>query len=481
MGVPPTEPPERQEFPMDMIINGQRTTAKETFDVLNPATLDVVDSAPRSGEAELEQAINAAKAALPLWRQDLSARRAAVEKCTVLIRENLQDIAQTLVQEQGKPLAEATTEVVLASVFFQYFAGLDFEQKILKEDDANVVKLLRKPLGIVATITPWNFPLAILSWKLAPALLVGNTVISKPASTTPLSTLKLIEVLNQALPPGVLNSLSGPGSIGAAMAKHPDIRKISFTGSVEVGRSVMRDASDTVKRLTLELGGNDPAIVLDDADVDAVAPAIFGSAFMNAGQICIAVKRVYAHETIYPKLVSKFAELAKGIKVGNGLEDGTQMGPVNNRPQLELVQSLVEDARKRGGKIEAGGEGIPGTKGYFFQPTIVSGLDDSARLVAEEQFGPALPILPYRDVSDALERANATIFGLGASVWSNDVDRATAVAAELEAGTTWVNQHLKLEPDVPFGGLKQSGMGRELGMWGLEEFCDLQVLSVKKK
>ena len=465
---------------MDMIINGQSTSAKETFDVLNPATLEVVDSAPRSGESELEQAVTAARSAFPLWRQDVAARRAALEKCTVLLRENMADIAETLVKEQGKPLAEANTEVILASIFFQYFAGLDFEEKILKEDDANLVKLLRKPLGIVATITPWNFPLAILSWKLAPALLVGNTVISKPASTTPLSTLKLIEVLNQALPPGVLNSLSGPGAIGAAMAKHPDIRKISFTGSVEVGRSVMRDSADTIKRLTLELGGNDPAIILEDADLDTVVPTIFGSAFMNAGQVCIAVKRVYAHETIYPKVVAKLAELANNLKVGNGLEAGTQMGPLNNRPQLELVQSLIEDAKKRGGKINAGGERIPGAKGYFIRPTIVSEVDDSARLVAEEQFGPALPVLPFSDVGDAVERANATLFGLGASVWSRDVDRATAVAAELDAGTTWVNQHLKLEPDVPFGGQKQSGVGRELGIWGAEEFCELQVLSVKK-
>ena len=465
---------------MEMMINGQPTSAKETFDVLNPATLEVVDNAPRSGEDELAQAIEAAKRAFPLWRQDVAARRSALGKCVVLLRENLQDIAQILVKEQGKPIAEASTEVILASIFFQYFAGLDYEEKVLKEDDANLVKLLRKPLGIVATITPWNFPLAILSWKLAPALLAGNTVISKPASTTPLSTLKLIEVLNQALPPGVLNSLSGPGSIGAAMAKHPDIRKISFTGSVEVGRSVMRDASDTIKRLTLELGGNDPAIVLEDADVDAVAPAIFGSAFMNAGQVCIAVKRVYAHEKIYPKLVAKLAELAKGLKVGNGLEPDTQMGPLNNRPQLELVQSLIEDARQRGAKIVTGGEGIPGEKGYFLKPTIVTDLDDSARLVAEEQFGPALPILPFRDAADAVERANATLFGLGASVWSSDVDRAAAIAAELDAGTTWVNQHLKLEPDVPFGGQKQSGVGRELGIWGLEEFCELQVLSVKR-
>ena len=466
---------------MDMMINGQHTKAKETFEVLNPATLEVVDTAPRSGPEELERAVSAAKAAQKMWcRQDVATRRQALQKGAALIQENVQEIARILTLEQGKPLSEATTEVFIASAMFGSFANLDFEKKVLKEDDANRVTLLRKPLGVVATITPWNFPLAILSWKLAPAILVGNAIISKPASFTPLSTLKLIEVINQALPPGVMNSLSGPGSIGAGLAQHPEIRKISFTGSVEVGRGVMRDAAGNVKRLTLELGGNDPAIVLDDADVDAVAPQIYGSAFTNAGQICIAIKRVYAHERVYPQLVSKLTEIAKSWKVGPGLEPDTQMGPVNNKPQLELVRELLEDARKRGGQIRAGGEGLPGTKGYFLTPAIVTDLDDSARLVAEEQFGPALPILPFREIDDAVDRANNTIFGLGASVWGGDVERASAIAAEVNAGTVWVNQHLKLEPDVPFGGQNQSGMGRELGIWGLEEFCDLQVVSTKK-
>ena len=466
---------------MQMLINGKSVGAKETFDVLNPATLERIDSAPRATTAELDQAVEAALAAFAGWRQDLDARRKALQQGAALIREHRDEIARLLVQEQGKPLAEATGEVVFASIFFTFFAGLDYREKTLKEDEANVVKLLRKPLGVVATITPWNFPLAILSWKLAPALLVGNTVVSKPASYTPLSTIRLIEVLNQALPPGVLNVISGPGAIGAEMAKHPTIRKISFTGSVEVGRSIMRDAADTIKRLTLELGGNDPAIVLDDVDVDKVAPEIFNAAFMNAGQTCIAIKRVYAHENVYPALTSKLAEIARSWKVGNGLEAGTQMGPVNNQPQLELVRELLEDGRGRGARIEAGGEGLEGERGYFLKPTIVTEVDDSARIVAEEQFGPVLPILPFRDVDDAVARANSTEFGLGASVWSADVARASAIAAEVDAGTTWVNQHVRLEPDVPFGGQKQSGIGREMGIWGLEEFCDLQVLSVKQK
>ncbi len=466
---------------MQMVINGKPAGAPESFEVRNPATLEVIDSAPRATEAELDQAVDAAKAAYRTWRREHEPRTAALQKCATLIQEHRDELARLLVQEQGKPLSEAIGELVFASIFFSFFANLDYREKTLKEDETNVVKLLRKPLGVVGTITPWNFPLAILSWKLAPALLAGNTVISKPASYTPLSTLRLIEILNQALPPGVLNAISAPGSVGAAMAKHPDIRKISFTGSVEVGRSVMRDGAETIKRLTLELGGNDPAIVLEDVDVDEVAPAIFNGAFMNAGQTCLAIKRVYAHEKVYPELVSKLAEIARSWKVGNGLEEGTQMGPLNNQPQLELVTDLIKESRERGGKIEAGGVGVEGQKGYFLKPTIVTEVDDSARIVAEEQFGPALPILKFRDPDDAIERANATEFGLGASVWSRDIVRASALAAEIDAGTTWVNQHVRLEPDVPFGGQKQSGIGREMGIWGLEEFWELQVLSVKQK
>ncbi|MBN1654619.1 MAG: aldehyde dehydrogenase family protein [Deltaproteobacteria bacterium] len=465
---------------MDMMINGKHVTAKETFEVFNPATLELVGTAPRSGPEELEQAVRAAKAAQKMWcRQNVLTRRQALRKAAGLIQENRQEIAHLLTLEQGKPISEAVTEVYIASAMLGSFASIEFESQILKQDDKSRVTLLRKPLGVVATITPWNFPLGILCWKLGPAVLAGNAVISKPASFTPLSTLKLIELINQAFPPGVVNSLSGPGSIGAEMVKHPEIRKVSFTGSVEIGKGVMRDASEHLKRLTLELGGNDPAIILDDADVDKIANSIYTNAFQNAGQICINIKRVYAHERVYSRLVSQLTEIAKACKVGPGVEPDTQMGPLNNKSQLVFVEELIEDARERGGRILAGGERLPGTKGYFLKPTIVTDLDDSARLVAEEQFGPALPILPFRDIDDAVQRANDSLFGLGASVWGGDVTRACAVAAEVNAGTTWVNQHYKLEPDVPFGGQRQSGLGRELGIWGIEEFCELQIVNAK--
>jgi acyl-CoA reductase-like NAD-dependent aldehyde dehydrogenase len=464
---------------MEMMINGEHVGARERSEVHNPATLDLIDTVPRGTEADLDRAVDTAQQAFRSWKKDVDARRQALQTCAGLISQNLQELSALLTQEQGKPLRESMGEVFFGSMFFNYFAGLDLGPQILKNDGDGEVSLLRKPLGVVATITPWNFPLAILCWKIAPALMAGNTVVSKPASFTPLSTVKLIELLNTVLPPGVLNCVTGPGAIGAAMAKHPDIRKISFTGSTEVGKSVIRDSAETVKRLTLELGGNDPAIVLDDVDVDAVANDLFVSAFMNAGQTCLAVKRVYAHEKVYMPLVNKLTELAKAAKVDNGMDMETTVGPVNNEPQLKYVSGLVDDAKKRGARICTGGA-RRGEKGFFYPPTIVAELDDSFSLVSEEQFAPALPVLSFKDVDDAIERANHTHFGLGSSVWSADVARAKAIATQLEAGTTWVNQHLKLEPDVPFGGVKQSGIGREMGPWGLDEFCDLQVLSVKK-
>ncbi|MBI2061231.1 MAG: aldehyde dehydrogenase family protein [Nitrospirae bacterium] len=462
-----------------MMIDGKSTGARETFPVRNPATLEVVDSVPKATPDQVNQAVEAAKKAFKNWSKDQAARRKALQRCSELIQENMQDLAQLLTKEQGKPLLEASGEVFFGSMFFSYYANLAVENTVLKDDGSEKVVLQRKPMGVVATITPWNFPFAILCWKLAPALLAGNTVVSKPASYTPLSTLRLIQILSQALPPGVVNGISGPGSIGSAIVKHPDIRKVSFTGSTEVGKTVVKDGADTLKRYTLELGGNDAAILLDDFNVEKAAKYIYRNAFMNAGQICIAIKRVYAHESIYERLVVKLTEMAKAAKVGDGLNPDNQMGPVNNEPQLQRVSELVADSRKRGGKIEAGGE-RGADKGYFFLPTIVTGLDDSAPLVAEEQFGPALPILRYRDVEEAVERANSSHFGLGGSVWSANRERAEEVASRLQAGTVWVNNHLWLEPDVLYGGIKESGIGAEMGIWGYDDMVDHSVLSVKK-
>ncbi|MBI2890481.1 MAG: aldehyde dehydrogenase family protein [Nitrospirae bacterium] len=462
-----------------MLIDGRSATARDRFEVLNPATLEVVDTAPRATADDLDRAVQAAKRAFKTWSRDADARRKALTRCSELIQEHMQELATLLTREQGKPMLEASGEIFFGSMFFSYYAGLETSDTILKDDGAQKVLITRRPLGVIGSITPWNFPLGILCWKVAPALLAGNTVVCKPASYTPLSTVRLLQIIASVLPPGVINAVTGPGAIGAAMAKHPDIRKISFTGSTEVGKSVMRDGADTIKRLTLELGGNDAAILLDDFSVEKAMKHVYRNAFFNAGQVCIAIKRLYAHEKIYDRVVEKMSELAGRAKVGDGLNPENEMGPVNNRPQLERVSTLVEDARKRGARIAAGGI-RPEGKGYFYRPTIVADLDDSFDLVSQEQFGPAVPILKYSDLDEVVDRANRSPFGLGASVWSTNRERAEEVASRLEAGTTWVNQHLWLETDVLYGGIKESGIGHEMGRWGFEDMVNLQVISVRK-
>jgi acyl-CoA reductase-like NAD-dependent aldehyde dehydrogenase len=332
---------------------------------------------------------------------------------------------------------------------------------------------------VVAAITPWNFPVATLVMKLGPALLTGNTVVAKPSPFTPLSSLALGAALRGAVPAGVLNVLGGSDEVGAWLTAHPAVRKISFTGSVPTGKKIMRAAADDLKRVTLELGGNDPAIVLPDVDPAKVAPRLFWGAFANSGQVCVAIKRLYVHEDVYRSVLSALTDLAKQVKLGSGLEPDTQLGPINNAPQFARVQELVEDARRQGGTVVAGGAPLA-QPGYFYPPTIVTDVGEGVRLVDEEQFGTALPVIPYRDLDDALAQANRTHYGLGGSVWTGDASRGEAIAERLECGTAWVNQHMSLNAKTPFGGMKWSGLGRENGKWGLEEFCELQVVNTAK-
>jgi acyl-CoA reductase-like NAD-dependent aldehyde dehydrogenase len=332
---------------------------------------------------------------------------------------------------------------------------------------------------VVGAITPWNFPVILACWKIAPALLAGNTLVLKPSPFTPLSSLKMGEVLRDVLPPGVMNVVSGGDDLGKWVCEHPTVRKISFTGSVPTGKKILAGSAPDLKRVTLELGGNDPAIVLGDVDPKAIAEKLFWGAFNNSGQICIAVKRVYAEEKVYQPIVDELAKLAKNVKIGDGLEDDTDLGPINNEPQFRRVNELIDSARSDGAKFVAGGEPVDGP-GYFVAPTIVTGLEDGTRLVDEEQFGPVLPIIPVRNAEDALERANRSHFGLGGSVWSADSGLAAKLAGELHCGTGWVNQHGGLSPAAPFGGWKWSGMGRENGTWGLAAFTELQVISIAK-
>ena len=462
-----------------LLIDGALVDGAGSMPVLNPATEEVLAECPTASEAQLNEAVDAAQVAFKSWKNtSMDERRAKLGEIADIIDANSEELARTLTQEQGKPLADAMGEVAGAALFFRYFQSLDLPVEVLEDSDTQRVEIHRNPLGVVGAIIPWNFPIILLAFKLPAALLAGNTVIVKPAPTTPLSALHLASLIADVLPAGVVNIIADNNDLGDKITTHKGISKISFTGSTATGARVMASAASTLKRITLELGGNDAGIIMDDVDVDTVAPQIFDGAFGNNGQICIAMKRVYAHESIYDKLVDQLAKLAEEAIVGNGLEQGTQLGPLQNKMQFDKVKDYIEDGRANG-TIVAGGE-VPEGKGYFIPPTIVRDIDDDSRLVNEEQFGPVLPVIKYDDIDDVIERANNSDYGLGGSVWSSDIDRAYEVAKKVDSGTIWVNKHADLQPHVPFGGIKTSGIGTELGTDGLNEFTQRKVINVAK-
>ena len=461
-----------------MLINGRLEDGAAEMNVINPATEEVLARCPRASKAQLDQAVAAAKAAFPAWSAlSIEARRKALLAIADIVQAHADELGRLLTQEQGKPLPDALGESYGLAAMFRYFAKFDLGHKVLEETGKRKVELRRKPLGVVAMIVPWNFPLVIVGSKAPPALLAGNTIVLKPAPTTPLSTLRFAELIKDALPPGVLNVITDANDLGGELTKHPDVRKVSFTGSSATGKKVMASAADTVKRVTLELGGNDAGIVLDDVDPKKAAPGIFNGAFRNSGQVCVAMKRLYVHESIYDRMCDELVLLAEAAVVGDGLEQGTQFGPLQNRMQYQKVKEILEDARHHG-KVLAGGQ-VP-DKGYFIRPTIVRDIKDGTRLVDEEQFGPVLPVIKYSDPEDALARANASPYGLGASVWSSDPARARALAERMDAGTVWINKHSELDPSIPFGGAKESGIGVEMGEEGLAEFTQLQVINAAR-
>ncbi|WP_309229727.1 MULTISPECIES: aldehyde dehydrogenase family protein [unclassified Blastococcus] len=463
-----------------MTINGEARDSAARSEVINPATGEPFATAPEATAADLDDAMAGAAQAFRTWRQDDDARREALRLAAKAVNEAIPRIAPVLTQEQGKPLGEAIFEVAGVGMWLQYYADLELEREILQDDDAAFVEVVRRPIGVVAAIAPWNFPLLLSSWKIAPALRAGNTVVLKPSPYTPLSSLAMVEVLNSALPPGVLNIVTGGDSLGAAMTAHPTPRKVSFTGSISAGKKVAVASAADLKRVTLELGGNDPAIVLDDADPAVVGKALFNAAFTNNGQTCVAVKRVYVPESLHDAVVDALVAEATSVVVGDGMDEATKLGPIQNRPQFDRVRSLVDGALASGARAAAGGAALD-RPGYFFAPTILTDAADGTAIVDEEQFGPALPVIAYRDLDEAVERANATTFGLGASVWATDTERGEGVARRLDAGSAWVNTHAALAPNLPFGGLKWSGIGVENGPWGLKGFTDMQLLHRRKQ
>jgi len=458
-------------------VDGRDFTTESSFPVINPATGSALAVAPAVTGEQLDKVFDAAQRAYATWQTDDEARRRAMRNAADALDRWSAELAPILTAEQGKPLKDAEREINSSALWLRYFADLELPREVVQDDAEGYAEVFRRPLGVVAAITPWNFPIVLAMWKIAPALRAGNTLVVKPSPYTPLTTLAVGRVLRDALPPGVLNVIAGPDPLGASMTAHPVPRKISFTGSTATGKKVAQSAAVDLKRLTLELGGNDPAVVLGDVNVSDIAQSLFWSAFDNNGQICLAVKRVYAHESIHDELVEALADIARTVKVGDGADPGVKLGPLNNKQQLDIVSTLVADALTHGAKVAAGGRALE-RPGYFFGPTILSNISDGIRIVDEEQFGPALPIIKFSDEADVITRANRGNYGLTASVWSSDVEHAVALAGSIDTGQVSVNKHGGgVRPHLPFGGHKWSGVGVENGSWGLYSFTELQVIT----
>lgn len=459
-----------------MLIDGKCDVGTAHFAILNPANETAFAQAPDAGEADLDRAVAAARRAFPAWAATpVEDRRAALRAMAAAIVEHQDALMRLLTREQGKSHGDALGEVQGAAYWLSGAASLALPTTVNEDSADRYSETRRLPIGVVGAIAPWNYPLMLAMFKLGPALLTGNTVVLKPSPFTPLTTLKFGELVKDILPPGVLNIVSGGDSLGPWMTCHPGIDKVSFTGSTATGKRVMQSASASLKRITLELGGNDPAIILPDADPEKIAEQIFWAAFGNAGQICIASKRIYIHADIYDAMRDALVAYAKTVKVGDGEEQGTQIGPINNRPQYDRVLDLIRDAQANGYHFLTGGisDNMPG---YFVPVTILDNPPESSRIVQEEQFGPIMPLLKYDIVDDAIARANASDYGLGASVWGADPIRAAEVAARLQSGTVWINETRHLSPKIAFGGMKQSGLGVEGGEEGLLEYTYAQTI-----
>ncbi len=463
-----------------LLIDGAAANSSSSLDVINPATGQVFARCPAAGRDELDRAVAAARRAFPAWRDLSYAQRA--ERIHVFcesLTQHQDELAHLLTMEQGKPLSQAKDEIARAATQSEGMTRIPIEPEVLEDNAQRRIELQWFPLGVAGIITPWNAPINLAAGPLTSALYTGNCVVVKPSPYTPLCTLKLGELAREHFPRGVINVLAGGDDLGRWMTEHPGIDKIGFTGSVEAGKQVMAAAAKTLKRVTLELGGNDAAIVLDDVDPKAIAPKLFFASFVNSGQVCMAIKRIYAHERVYDAICGALADEARKATVGSGLEPDTQLGPIQNREQYDRVVGLLEETKRSGARILAGGD-VPATDGYFIPPTIVADIDEQSRLVREEQFGPIVPVLKFTDEEDALRRANDTRYGLSGSVWSSNPDRAAALASRLEVGTAWVNQHRVTSATVPFGGAKESGIGRVYSEMGLKAYLEPRVVSVLK-
>lgn len=462
------------------VIDGQLSSTQETRHGVNPANGKPNPEVPVATKEDVDRAVAAARKAFKSWAQvPWAERQQACRSFGDALEKQADEFAKLLTQEQGKPLMFAKQEIGGAVGWIRQLSSYELKEEVIEEDEHKKTLIRYTPLGVAVGIVPWNFPVSLAAGKLTTAVVTGNAIIIKPSPYTPYCDLKLVELAQQFFPPGVVQILSGDDNLGPWLTAHEGVDKISFTGSTFTGKKVMESASKTLKRVTLELGGKDPTIVCPDVDIATVAPKVATLAFLNSGQICLAIKRIYVHEDIYEPFLKAMVEFTKTLKVGDGAVEGNFLGPIQNSMQYEKVKGFFSEIEKEGQKVAVGGtnEDKPG---YFITPTLIDRPSDNSRIVTDEPFGPIAPVLSWKDEQEVIDRANNTLMGLGASVWAKDVDRANRIARQLEAGSVWVNTHLELSAAVPFGGHKNSGIGFEFSSGGLKAYCNVQSLYLKK-
>ncbi len=462
-----------------MTINGESVFSAAFGEVINPATEEVVSGYPLASREQLDAAVTAAQNAFPAWAATpLAKRQQLVSQLGDMLEQHSEEFKRLLTTEQGKARSGADWEIDGSVYWLREVAKQSLEDEVMTREGEFEVVTRHTPIGVVGAITPWNFPLLLAVWKIAPALVAGNTIVVKPSPYTPLCTLWFGELAQKILPPGVLNVVSGGNELGQWLTEHPAVGKIAFTGSTETGRKVMASAASGLKRLTLELGGNDPAIVMPDVDAKGIAKDLFWTAFSNSAQFCVAAKRLYVHEDVYDDVARELVAYASTVKVASGAEPDTQLGPLQNKMQYDKVRSLLRDSAQNGHRFLLGGVEYA-TPGYFIPVTLIDNPPEDSRCVVEEAFGPVLPLLKFRDIDDVIRRANDTQYGLAATIWSRDVAKAEQIAARIQAGTVWINQAHTFSPAYAFGGHKQSGMGIENSLHGLAEYTNVQTVMRK--
>jgi acyl-CoA reductase-like NAD-dependent aldehyde dehydrogenase len=465
---------------LSLTIGGKRVAAENFLPVTDPATGMPFAHAPEATQDQLVAAVSAAEEAFKDWScRSWAERRDLLLTFCDAVAADIDSIAELVAREAGKPLAKATAEVYGGLFFARGFSKLELKAEILRDSETQFVKVEKRPIGVVAAITAWNYPALLALWKIAPAVLTGNTLVLKPAPSTPLATLRLGEIAQEIFPAGVVNVLSGGDDLGRWMTSHPKIGKIAFTGSAATGKAIMASAAPTLKRLTLELGGNDAAIVLPDFDIERQAEDLFWAGFANNGQVCACMKRTYVPEEIYDALCQRFAKIGASVNIGAWNKPDVQVGPLQNREQYNRVAELVDDAVARGG-VPFYRSDVPDGSGFFYPITLFRDLVEDARLITEEQFGPTLALIRYSDIDEAIRKANDSLYGLGASVWGRDINKALRVADRLQAGNIFVNQHPSMGPEIPYGGIRESGLGVECGIEGLAEYTNTVVFNIKK-